>query len=182
MEKAKVTKLANKISSGDILAFKELFSYYFPKLCLNANDIIYDAEVCKDIVQDLFAQLWEERKRLPEFKDFEGYLFRLNRNKVLDYLKKIKSRNKYESYIINTVNSIYDENDYSNYHELESLISVTIENLPELTQSIYQLNKIESKKQKEVALILGVSLKTVEWHISKLKTELKKNIKNFYLN
>ena len=64
------------------------------------------------------------------------------------------------------------------YEEISAMISKTLEELPERTREIFELNRQEGLKYREIAERLSISVKTVEAHMGKalkaLRTSLKK--------
>jgi RNA polymerase sigma-70 factor (ECF subfamily) len=179
MHTTKLTQLANKTREGDLVAFKQLFNSCYKKLCVYSNEIIYDFDVCKDIVQDVFVKFWEKRESLPFFDDFEPYIYKAVKNKSLDYLKKIFEEDKYIAYVIENVNLNFDQNSVHDYEELKNLIDQTLEQIPDPGKSIFKLNIFHNKKQKQIADVYKLSLKSVEWYVSNVRKELKKVIKNY---
>lgn len=61
--------------------------------------------------------------------------------------------------------------------DIEKIISEVINSLPEKCREIFIKSKIEGKKQKDIAVEMNISLKTVENQMNiaykKLKSELK---------
>jgi RNA polymerase sigma-70 factor (ECF subfamily) len=170
---------ANLLREDNILAFNSLFKIYYKKLCLHANDFLFDFEQSRDVVQSVFMKLWENRKELPEFDNFDSYIYTIVRNRAKDILKKQTSKNKYESHILNLMNDYFDSDREREVEELSLLIKSKIEEFPEILKKIYHL-KNQDKKQKEIASILSVSEKTIERKFSEIKKSIKEIIKNYY--
>ncbi|HBE42112.1 MAG TPA: hypothetical protein DDW27_13060 [Bacteroidales bacterium] len=55
-------ELAKKIRLGDKHAFELLFYKYHVSLCRFANKFQQDPEEAKEIVQEVFTKIWEERE------------------------------------------------------------------------------------------------------------------------
>ena len=51
--------------------------------------------------------------------------------------------------------------------------------LPEQQQKVFRLKRFEGKMNKEVAEIMGLSIKTVEMHLSKATLNLRKTLKDY---
>lgn len=182
MEKCQVNKLANRLKDSNQLAFRSLFEHFYKDLCLYTNRIVFDYEVCRDIVQDIFVKLWHGRSGLPEFDNFESYLYMSAKNSAFDYLKKLESKDKYQNHIKYESENLQSSSELNDELELKGIIENCIKKLPELSRLIFKFNKIDGLKQKIVAEKMGVSVKTVEWHIANVKKELKKNINKFYFH
>jgi RNA polymerase sigma-70 factor (ECF subfamily) len=181
MNNSQLNELANKIRLGDLNSYKAVFDQMYHPICLNINSIIYDFESSRDISQELFIKLWNKREELPIFSDFKSYIYRVSKNRALNYLESKQVQEAYNSYLKNQTEESYDYLKDQDVKELSDTIESCIQNLPERTRTIFKLNKAELVKQKKIANILGVSLKTVEAHIASAKSEIKKSIKKFNL-
>ena len=160
----------------DEAALSVLFDTYYEKLYLFAEKYIYDSDKAHDIVQDVFLKIWENAERLELTSSIQHYLFASVRNGCLNYLKslQIEDRNnrKYaEAYIESqNVDMVDDE-------ELLARVRQVLDELPEKCREIFIKNKLEGKKQKEIAAELNISINTIESQMAiaykKLRMELK---------
>jgi RNA polymerase sigma-70 factor (ECF subfamily) len=173
-------KFLEKIKNGDLKAYNKLFKIYYKRLCIYANQVLFDFEQSRDVVQEVFLKLWENRSQIIENKNLEKYLFQSVKNTSIDKLRKHKTENKYYDYLINLYSDPTIEYNYLELEELETLISKTINSLPLLTQKVFSLSRDEKKKYSEISKQLGISKKSVEYHMSKSIKELKDSIENFY--
>jgi RNA polymerase sigma-70 factor (ECF subfamily) len=180
MEKKQLNKLATNLKKSDLKSYKQLFDLVYHELCVHTNSIINDFEVSRDIIQEVFVQIWEERKTLPRFVDFKSYLYKISKNKALNYLKAKGIRDNYSSVLYSSNLKLYKTDHVVEYEELSTIIDNCIDNLPDLTRTVFRLNKFEMKKQSEIADLLSVSVKTVELHIAKAKREIKKVLEKSY--
>ena len=51
--------------------------------------------------------------------------------------------------------------------------------LPEQQQRVFRLRRLEGKKTREVSEIMGLSVKTIEMHLSKATLNLRQNLKEY---
>jgi RNA polymerase sigma-70 factor (ECF subfamily) len=144
-----------------------------------ANKFVYDFEVCRDITQEAFFKIWENRQALDEEKGIDSLLYKSIKNRCLDYLKSLNVSDKYRLHIIKSISEVTEDSDQLEIEEIQSIFENTLDCFSETTKSIYKLKIEEHKKHKEIADYMGVSVKTVEYHLSLAKKELKKNIKNY---
>jgi RNA polymerase sigma-70 factor (ECF subfamily) len=154
--------------SGDNKAFDALFRKYYKPLCyvaLKKTGNINDAE---DIVQDLFTEISNKRGRIEIYTSIDKYLFG-----ALFY--KCQSFNKKQNLSLSTSldDIIFEPMDISGIPsgkieemELEAEIYKAIAHLPDKCREVFELSRFRNKKNKEVADILNISIKTVETHIS----------------
>jgi RNA polymerase sigma-70 factor (ECF subfamily) len=180
MNTVQQNSLANQLSLSNVLAFNSLFAEFYPNLCLYSNDITFNFEVSRDIVQDVFIKLWEKRETLPHFSDFKSYIYRSVKNKSFDYLKSLETKDKYSSYILNICKEDYNEEENLQAEELGKIIEKELNSLSDESRKVFLLSREENKKNREVAEILGVTVKNVEFHLSKIKKKLEKTIKSYF--
>jgi RNA polymerase sigma-70 factor (ECF subfamily) len=180
MSESDINILANKIKKGNMIAYSVLFKKYYMQLCVCANEIIGDFEQSRDLVQEVFYKLWDGKAQLPYFSNFENYIYRAVKNKAFDYNRHKIHKGLYESYIQANYNNEYSQQDEIEISELKKLISDTVNSLPIKTKEVYNLFKVQNKKQKEIAEYLDLSLKSVEYHMKKVKDEIVKTIEEYY--
>jgi len=82
--------IVRRIKQGDKEVFQKLFEIYYQRLFLYAKSYIEDADAAKDIVQDLFINLWEKRKNLVIISSLSSYFFRAIHNRSIQFLRHKK--------------------------------------------------------------------------------------------
>ena len=182
MESKQVKTLLVRIAQGDEEAFGLLFNFYYPKLIQLALAFVPGIVAAQEVVSDLFYKILKNPKTLEHVKEFDNYIFLAVKNQSFTYLKKNKHRaildsiHQKEDYILpdykNPENSLLSD-------ELFRLVSKVVNDLPPKRKAIFQLVKEEGKKYKEVAEILGISIKTVELQISLALKLLRKSVKEY---
>ena len=116
-----------------------------------------------DLVQEAFIKLWDNcHKVLPE--KARSFLFTVANNQMLNELAKKKTVMKYKQdkpkeHTIESPEFIMQENEYM------ARLQQAIQDLTEEQRVAFLLNRIEGKKHKEIAEMLGISQKTVEKRI-----------------
>ena len=63
--------------------------------------------------------------------------------------------------------------------DIQKIVNNTLKQLPEQTQLIFQLSRIENKSANEIAEELEISVKSVEYHITKSLSLLRKKLKDY---
>ena len=63
--------------------------------------------------------------------------------------------------------------------ELQQLVRQTLQRLPEQTRLIFLKSRMEGKKNSEIAEEMGISQKTVEYHVSQALKALRKQLKDY---
>jgi len=68
--------LAQKIAEGNEQAFEQLFKLYYGKLTAFAMSILKDIQLSEEVVQDVFTNMWTNRKHLNSEITLKAYLFK----------------------------------------------------------------------------------------------------------
>lgn len=84
------TALLQRIIDGDTLSFDQLFMEMYAPVFLLTARLTGDDESSRDIVSDVFLQLWEKRQSLTHVKDVKAYLYVSARNRALNHLRRKK--------------------------------------------------------------------------------------------
>lgn len=169
--------IVEKISNGDQSAYEELFHTYYAHLCNFAFQFMKEQEASEEIVQDIFYNIWNSRQSLDIQVSIKSYLFSSVRNRCINQLKQIQTREKYKQY--NEQQIAYSENvthDLATENDLAALIVKSVEELPPERKKIFLLSREEGLKNKDIADKLNISIKTVENQMGKalkfLRTQL----------
>lgn len=170
-------KEKNKYTNKQIFNF--LFITYYKQLCIHAYNYVHDIETAKELVQDVYVKLWEKVLSEENHSSFKSFLYTSVRNAAIDYLRHSKTHLEYEQKILAYCNDEYFIFDEIIINELEEKIKETIQKLPPQCRKIFQMNRLENKKYKEIAEELQISVKAVEAQISKALLFLKSELENF---
>lgn len=148
-----------RIGEGDIAAFDGLFMEMYPALCLLSNRIVSDEAAAKDIVSEVFLQLWKTRTFLNEVRSISAYLYVATRNRSLNHLKKQKrdERKAQQAYELQLEEKSYEDILQNVFNaEAVRILHAAILTLPPECTKVVQLN-IEGLSTNEIALKLGIS-------------------------
>ncbi len=88
--------LLQRIIEGDTHSFDQLFMEMYAPVFLLISRLTGDDESSRDIVSDVFLQLWEKRQSLAHVKDVKAYLYVSARNRALNHLRRIKLTEQHE--------------------------------------------------------------------------------------
>lgn len=154
------------------MSFSELYLMYYPKLVRFAKEFVVLEEDAENITQDVFADLWERRDAIDYIENVNAYLFRLVRNRCLDYLKHKVFEQKYAENVqasfeieLNLKLQSLDRFDVSDIfegNEMERLVRDAINSLPKRCRDIFLLSRMKGLKYREISEKLGISVNTVE--------------------
>lgn len=170
------------------MSFSELYLMYYPKLVRFAKEFVVLEEDAENITQDVFTDLWERRDAIDHVENVNAYLFRLVRNRCLDYLKHKVFEQKYaenaqasfEIELNLKLQSLdrFDVSDIYEGNETERLVRDAINSLPKRCRDIFLLSRMKGLKYREISEKLGISVNTVECQmgIALKKLRVKLNV------
>lgn len=177
-----INELFELIKLGDQKALESLFAIYFPRLNDFARKVVKDDVISQDIVQEVFVKIWEKRSEI-ETINLEAFLFRLVRNRCIDYIKHLKViNNRMQEILISSkyeelyrIDFVGDEPYVLIEQELKQKIERTIDSLPERCREVFILSRINGLKNKEIAEKLEINIKNVERHLSRALQAFREN-------
>ncbi|WP_163325443.1 RNA polymerase sigma factor [Draconibacterium mangrovi] len=173
-------KLINRFIDGDKTAINDLYAEYSPRLYRFAMAYLKSESEVLDIVQEVFVNVWMNRNKLKKDSNLDAYLFTVAKNTIVSVFRKKLSEKDYLEHLKNKsiTNSIDTESQF-NYNQLSNKLNDLIEQLPPQRKKIYQLSKEQGLANKTIAAELGISIKTVEDHLSKASKFIKKNLTEY---
>lgn len=169
------------LRKGDEKAFSDVFRLYYPDLFNYAGRIIRDEEQAKDVVQEVFCRLFENRLQLDVKTSLKSYLYKSVYNQCMDLIRHWKAVRGYESekaldvYLDEIIQLPEAELRLLN-QETGDAIQQAIERLPERCREVFCLSKLEGLSNKEIAERLGISVKTVENQMTTALKRLRKDL------
>jgi RNA polymerase sigma-70 factor (ECF subfamily) len=135
-----------------------------------------DLDAAKNLVHEVFIQVWEKFDSLPADTHYKSYFYRAVRNKCLNYLRDKKKFVAIENL---PEHQLTDINTSLETSELEQKIEAAISSLPEKCRMVFEMNRIEGLKYAEIAEKLNISIKTVEAQMSKALGVMKGHLSEF---
>lgn len=164
-----------KLKAGNKKSFEALFLHMYVPLCTFAAGFTGSKEDAEEVVQDLFASLWQNRLQLPENLNVRAYLFTSAKNGSLDIVKHQEVRRKYHEQLSVFYLNASAEVTYSNH--VMKRVTEEIEKLPERNKIVYLLHRRDGFTYREISQILGISKKAVEARMSKALTILRDSLR-----
>ena len=105
--------LISKLQNGDEKAFEEFVNLYSDPLFSYALSLSVDHHTANDIVQEVFINVFEYRKKLNPKYSIESFLYKSTYNKFIDTYYKNKSRSKLHEQYINLLNQLIVDYKYN---------------------------------------------------------------------
>jgi RNA polymerase sigma-70 factor (ECF subfamily) len=157
-------------------AFEGLFREYFPPLMAFARKILGDEDNAREVVHQVFINLWEKRNEIDMSASLKSYLFTSVHNRSLNV---IRDRKKFTDGEVPDVAGDWDVSTQIESMELEEKIREVIGTLPEKCREVFELNRFDGLKYNEIASELGISVKTVENQMTKALKILREKLSKY---
>ena len=172
-------QLIENFIQGDRSSFTAIYKAYWYKLFLIAQKRLNDKATSEELVQEIFVQLWEKRASL-QIHSLENYLVRAVKYAVIDYIRTQVVKNNYIHYYRSYIEQ--EESQTENtvaINDLTSVMEKGLKTLPEKSQEVFRLSRIEHWPVTKIATHLQLSEKGVEYHITKSIKTLRVYLKDF---
>jgi RNA polymerase sigma factor (sigma-70 family) len=170
-------ELVVKLLEDDVTAFDALYWKYHQAVYRNIFKFVKEPIATEDILQEVYARLWEKRKDINASQSVAGWLFVISFNLSVDYLRKRLREHTFrkELYNLNIDAGDWEDNPGA-YEEQYHLLEEAILQLSSKKQKIVTLCKLEGKTYDEVADELKISRNTVKEHLSVAMTRINEYI------
>ena len=148
--------------------FETLFRENYSRLYVYVLNLINDADHAEDIVEDVFAQVWEKfDSMVKEDRPLSPLLYALARNSSIDYLRHCEVKNKYAGSVQLDVEILtgMPEEDEAEHQDRVDAVMRSIQALPPQARKVFRMCFLDGKKYKEVGDELGISVNTVKTYI-----------------
>lgn len=176
--------------TGDLFLFNRFFAEHHLGFVRFACSYTRDEVAAEDIVMESLMSYWENRHKLSPEVNPSAYVITTIKNKCLNHLRHIQIVNEVSDQM-----TTYSEWELSNriatleacepnalfMDEIQRIADEVISRLPSTTSRVFALSRYENKSHKEIAEILGITPKGVEFHISKATKQLRVALKDYLI-
>lgn len=167
------------LRGGDQAAFAVIYNRYWRMMYAHIYKMLRDEDEAKDVLQDVFSNLWIHYATFPENGNLPAYLYVAVRNKVLNLIRSQKYRDDYLSSLVAFADEMSNETlDALNERDLREAIEREIQNLPPRMRQVFEMSRKEDLSHKEIAERLGTSDETVKKQINKSIKAIKLGLKD----
>lgn len=168
--------LMQEIKADNMFAFDALYGNYCKRVYKFGYSIIKSREEAENLMQDVFLNLWETRRRVKKNSSVKSYIFTITYNSAISIIRKKARESEFIEYL-KSVQTINEEavDVVFEYNELKSKLDEIVNALPKRQKEVYLLHRDEAMKYDEIAERLHISVNTIENHMSRaLKTVREK--------
>ncbi len=163
------------------LCDESYFSQFYMDTIQSATNFAYyksgDSDSALDLVQEAFAKIWENCSQI-DYTKVKTYLFTTVNNL---FLNSVKHQKVVMAYAKDTP-TLDRTNQSPEYlleeEEFKTKLQNALSSLSEAQREVFLMNRVDGKKYREIAEILGITQKAVEKRMSAALKTLKEQIEN----
>lgn len=156
-----------RLIDGDEDAFCELYATYKNRLLYFAMRFVKSRDFAEDIFQDAFTVIWQGRRFINPNASFSSYLYTIMRNRILNQIRDMEKEDTLKESILSQAIDYSDDTKNNILSgDLKNIIQKAFESLTPRQQEIFRMSCEELLSHKEIADKLGISIHTVQEHIS----------------
>ena len=176
---------------SSIQLFSEFFHENQEKFLSFAYSYIRDKQEAEDILMESMITLWENRDKWEEDSNLHALLLTIIKNKALNYLAHVQVRLRAEEEITThrqreldlRISTLEDcEPDTIFNAEIQHIVQKALKHMPEQSRKIFMLSRYQNTPNKIIAQQLGISIKSVEYHITKALKILRAELKDYLIS
>ncbi|MGZ3754097.1 MAG: sigma-70 family RNA polymerase sigma factor [Mucilaginibacter sp.] len=150
---------------GDQCSFKKIYIAYYDRLYKLSLSIVKSEQLAEEVYNDVMMNIWGMRQRLLGINNFSVYLYVAIKNVSQRYLAQIRYAEKIDINNIEIRDFSPTIQEQMVSRELIDGIKHTINQLSPQCQIVFKMVKEDGLKYREVAEILNMSIKNVEYHV-----------------
>ena len=170
-------ELLASLRMGSHEAFTKIYSHYSQPLYYNILTMVKDELSAEEMVQEIFAKIWQRRAELNIQSSFGGYLFQSSRNIVHDFFRHLNREQAAYDRIKNIATEEY-------FHVEEALMAKenadilreAIRNLSPQRRRAFELCKLEGLSYQQASEQMGISLSTLKDHMAHARESMREFI------
>ena len=162
------------LRSDNTAALKEIFHRFHIRLFQMAVGVLRNEDLSKDIVQDVFIDLWN-RRHTSNIQSLNNYLVTAIKFQALKQLRNGKLQDHHLK-LIQNIQFVNQTEESINFSELDASLKLALDQLPPRCKQVFELSRFDNLSHKEIAGKLGITAKTVEVQIHKALMVLRKRL------
>ncbi len=137
-----------------------------------ANAYCKDSEDRKDLIQEIYMQLWKSFANYNDGYKYSTWIYRISLNVAISFYRKENSRTKISGSFFDEILIFSDTSETDETKTNFDLLQQFIAELKDLDKALMLLY-LEEKGYKEIAEIIGYSETNVATKIGRIKVKLK---------
>jgi len=168
-----------QLKEGNRDAFFFIYEGYHAKLYAYILKFVKAPAFAEDILQEVFLKIWEHRLKINPSLSFNAYVYKICRNTLFDYIKKMAADKEVKSVLIQHMAESDDAADARLLsRQYDVVLNLAVKRLPAQRRNVFRLCRQEGKKYEEVAEILQISKNTVKEHMVMAVKSIREYVAN----
>ncbi len=163
----------------DKTSFDQIYRQYWSKLYIYAFNVLKEKEICEDIIEEIFIDLWTKKDDI-RISDLNSYLYQSVKYQIFNHFRRSKYKNQL-LLKLDLMSTQYQIDELYEKKELKAQIKRLISRLPKQRRLIFQMSRYDGFSNKEISENLNISVQTVKNLISESLKFLRKSLKNIYM-
>jgi RNA polymerase sigma factor (sigma-70 family) len=130
----------------------------------------------EDLTQEVLLRITRRDADIDAGRQPDAYVFQIAANLLRDRGRRQMVRANYQAVFAPTEANWIEELDPARVFQAKQSLTTVVDalkELPERTRTIFILFRLESMKQRQIADMLGISVRTVEQHIMRASVHLR---------
>ena len=169
--------LLARMRQGDVRAFETIFRRYYDVLCHAVAGYLGDRDAVEDVVQSVLTTIWADRERTQPVESLAGFLHAAVKRRAVDQLRRDAVRRRAAPLLVLEAHHRQPHAESSfDADALRHRFARAVAALPPRMREAFILSRREGLSYDEIALRMGISVKTVGVHIGQSLTALRKVI------
>jgi RNA polymerase sigma-70 factor (ECF subfamily) len=172
--------LLQNMRSGSVEAFEQIFKLYWRPLYVLAKSKLHEHHEAEEIIQNIFSTLWEKRETLL-ITNLPSYLQKSVKNRVLNLIRDRITQQKYWDYYRTFMPDLRVTENTVGFNDLAEAVEEAVNLLPEKSREVFKLSRMEGRTNAEIANLLHLSEKAIEYHLTKSLRKLRLHLRDHIL-
>jgi RNA polymerase sigma-70 factor (ECF subfamily) len=173
------TELIILLKESEHAAFTEIYKRYFNLLLVFVHSRLKDEDSSKDIVQELFLNIWVKRETMIIPDSLAAYLYTSVRNRMLRFIERNNTQNRH----VQSLATFDRETVMTDYlvreKQLANMIEKEVNALPKRMREVFIMSRKANMTYKEISQVLDLDQNSVKIYakhaIKKLRLRLRFN-------
>lgn len=162
--------------TGNDLAFNSIIDHYYPRLMAACRQMLSSKEDAEELVMNVFLKIWQHRDQLSEVLKFDSYLFGILRQQIVRNARKnVLITVQIEEQVLDKLGST----DHPEFHleDLKLRYRAALAKLHPKQREVFVYSRDHDMSQQEIADKMGISISTVNNHITSALKVLRQEMK-----
>lgn len=170
-------ELLRLLSGDDENAFEDLYHKYASQLYRQAFKMLNDDIQSKDVIQEVFLQLWSKRAT-QKIELLNAYLYAVTRYQVYKVIRSGKFNE--DVFEVEEELPLCRNTEYAiAEREISAAFFTGLSDLPDRCRAVFSLSRVHCLSNREISLKLSISPKTVENQITIAIRKLRIGLSDF---